>query len=114
MSEKPDCGTVPRIPIQSRDILSLTRVAALAGPDLCFRTIDLDVAGLTAGVRFAGIRAADVGDFKHHVRLPVFVPERDADVGSTVACSNRQLQLLRRIIFLVLRKVVTHGQGEHT
>ena len=84
MAEEPDRGTTPCIPIQSRDVLRLAWVTALAGPYLRLRTINLDVAGLTAGIGFVGIGAADVRDFEHHVRLPVFVPEGYADVGSAV------------------------------
>lgn len=86
ISEEPNCGTMPRITVQSRDIFGLSWVAALPGPDFRFRAINLDVARRAAGVRFAGVCAADIRDFEHHVRFPVFVPEGDTDIGSAVSC----------------------------
>ncbi len=77
---------MPRITVQSRDIFGLSWVAALPGPDFRFRAINLDVARRAAGVRFAGVCAADIRDFEHHVRFPVFVPEGDTDIGSAVSC----------------------------
>lgn len=86
MPEEPNGRLRPRIPTQPRDILSLARVATLTGPNLRFRAVDFDVARLKAGIWFAGIRAADIGDFKHHVRLPVLIPKGYADVWSAVTC----------------------------
>lgn len=85
MSEEPDGRPMPRISTQTRDVLCLAWIAALTRPDLRFRAINFDVAWLTAGIWLAGIRAADVGYFEHHVCFPMFVPERDADVGTTVS-----------------------------
>ena len=84
MPKEPNGRTSPLMPIQPRDILRLARIPTLPTPDFCLGAIDLDVTGRATGVWFAGIGAADVGDFEHHVRFPVFVPERDADIGATV------------------------------
>lgn len=78
---------MPLITVQSRDIFGLSWVAALPGPDFRFRAINLDVARRAAGVRFAGVCAADISDLEHHVRFPVFVPEGDADIGSAISYS---------------------------
>ena len=75
---------MPRVTVQPRDVLYLARVTPAPRPDLSLRAIDLDVAGLSAGIWLAGIGTADVGDFEHHVSLPVFIPEGDANVRSAV------------------------------
>ena len=105
---------MPGITIQPRDVLRLTRVTALTRPDLRLRAIDLDVAWGTAGVRLAGICAADVGHFEHHVCLPVFVPERDADIGSTVAYSALSAMVVWTCKSWVRqREGATYDQGGH-
>ena len=93
--KEPDRGAMPGISIQSRNIFRLPRISALTGPDLRLRAVDLDVTGLTAGVWFAWVGAADIGDFEHHVCLPVFVPERDADIRSAIPCFKIRLSTSR-------------------
>lgn len=66
-------------------ILVALRSAVDLFHNLRLGTIDLDVGRCRAVSRIVRVRGADIRDFEHHVREPVFPPKRDTNVLHAVA-----------------------------
>ena len=66
-------------------VLVALRSTANLFHNLCLGAIDLDVGRCRAVSRIVGVRGADIRDFEHHVREPVFPPKGDTNVLHAVA-----------------------------